>query len=141
MTWLAEPVLNRSGKASDFGAVAIAEARDGVGDGVGVEMTAEVGGGMALLVGAACPCVLGDILGDGDVPLPFSSAVQALTSSKMPITPKKVVPAMRTDLACHEIPIRMRGWALGVSHRMIEINLATGIETQPAVAPVPGGYT
>lgn len=40
----------------------------------------------------------------------------------------------RTPLACHVTPMRMRGWAVGVSHRMIDTSVLCGIEMQPAVA-------
>ena len=41
--------------------------------------------------------------------------------------------AHRTRPACHATPIRIRGWADGVSHRMIDTRLLCGIATQPAV--------
>jgi hypothetical protein len=43
--------------------------------------------------------------------------------------------ATSTRPGCHATPMRMRGWAAGVSHRMIDTSVLCGIATHPAVGP------
>jgi len=125
-TWVAEPVLARSGSS----AVAL---RDGDGDGVGGP---DVGRGV---VGDDVEgVVLGAVVvdgGPGSVPGDELHAATAATRASEAITAgTSRRGATGTRSASHATPMRIRGWALGVSHFMSVTSFDCEIATQPAVA-------
>jgi len=134
MTWVAEPVLNPSGRrlaadvpwdAGDVGGRDVAC----VGVCVGVDTGEEVTGGpeCCALVGAAV------IVPRPADPLPGLPEVQAARSAAQ--HPSRAAHVDRlTPPECHVTPIRIRGCVPGVSHRMIVTRFAAGMATHPAVA-------
>ena len=91
---------------------------------------AGVGVVRAALIGAVLRGIGLCVLDDGDGLRSADPEVQPAIRASAANAPT----AHRTDPACHATPMRMRGWADGVSHRMIDTRLLCGIATQPAVA-------
>ena len=91
-------------------------------------------------VDAADVGVAGRVAGRGAVKVPDLQADSSVTAVRQPMIRTRANRA-GTRPACHDVPMRIRGCAVGVSQRMIEISFAWPIATHPAVGPVPRGCT
>ena len=65
----------------------------------------------------------------GGAGLAEQAAVKIVVAASAP-----TIRRQSTRSGCHATPIRMRGWAAGVSQRMSGTSVDCGIATQPAVA-------
>lgn len=144
ITRVAEPVLYGSGRPAAAAVVL------GGGGGAGwlvVGLVVRGGGAVWVrfgLVGAAIVGALNVVFGVVLGGVLTGALLDAAGSEALEVQPARINSDARgstnrrkstnTRSGCHATPIRIRGWAAGVSHRMIDASVLCGTATQPAVA-------